>query len=188
MRAMILTLALVAASTAAMADETADQKAAREAHNYDVIMQHYPPRALAAKEQGTVEFKVDIDRNGQATACTVTGSSGYPQLDKETCDLVLLNAKFARPTNATGGFASQSTVGVITWKHPGMAAAPSGKVKTVDARTAKKEKKICRAEIETGTLSRVHRTCMTVKDFDKATVEQKQAWEEMMGKGWKAGQ
>ena len=41
-----------------------------------VMFQNYPPRALAAGEQGTVFFVVKLDDKAHPTSCEVTHSSG----------------------------------------------------------------------------------------------------------------
>ena len=69
-------------------------KEARNAVNGDVLLSEYPPRALAAGEQGLVGFKVTLDRDGYATGCEVTHSSGHKMLDQETCELILNRATF----------------------------------------------------------------------------------------------
>jgi len=55
----------------------------RNATNHDVLLKLYPPRALAAREQGAVGFAVTLDKDGHPTECRVTSSSGFPLLDQE---------------------------------------------------------------------------------------------------------
>src|SRR4051794_18827936 len=72
-----------------------DSKAARDALNWDIFLKLYPPRALAAREEGAVGFAVTLDSKGEVTSCQVTHTSGHPMLDNDTCQLVTLNAQFS---------------------------------------------------------------------------------------------
>src|SRR4051794_2215227 len=74
--------------------QASDAPASRNAANMDVLRKFYPPRALAAHEQGSVGFSVTIGKDGHPTECNVTKSSGYPLLDQETCQLITLHAEF----------------------------------------------------------------------------------------------
>jgi len=71
-------LTLAGISTGAQAP---DQKAAQDALNWDIFQQLYPPRALAAHEQGAVGFTVTLDSKGEVANCQVTHSIGHPLLD-----------------------------------------------------------------------------------------------------------
>lgn len=186
MPSLTLAMAAIALSSTALLDEAADRKAARDAHNNQVLMQHYPPRALAAREQGVVEFALEIDKSGEPTSCMVTGSSGYPLLDKETCDLMLRNGSFERPKDANGRFVTQRTVGAIVWRHPDM-EPPANKVRSVNLRTANAQRKICKTETEAGSIARRLRVCMTREEWDRQVEDMKKPWEEMLTHKWTAG-
>lgn len=54
----------------------------------------YPADALKNGIEGSVEFEVDVDRDGKPTACRVSKSSGEPILDHATCNVVLSKARF----------------------------------------------------------------------------------------------
>lgn len=47
----------------------------------------YPPSSWAADEEGVVNFRVQLDRDGKVTMCEITTSSGYPTLDAKTCEI-----------------------------------------------------------------------------------------------------
>ena len=47
----------------------------------------YPSEALRRGQQGTVRFNVTVGTTGRVTACTITQSSGFEQLDEGTCRL-----------------------------------------------------------------------------------------------------
>ena len=179
-------LSLLALSAAAPASEPTAKQAAREAANGEVVFSHYPARALAAGEQGSVIFKVALDRDGHPTSCEVTFGSGYPRLDEETCNLILVNAVFKPNIDESGRKFAGVHEGVVNWKIPG-AESLTGKVVKA-GQTDPLDKKICKKAIKTGTLAGVERSCMTVREWQTASQEMKKEWEEMQGaKGMTAG-
>lgn len=180
---------LAATAMPALASETASGKAYREAVNGQVLFNNYPARALAAREQGLVAFKVSLDRDGQATTCVVTHSSGYPLLDRETCDLVLFHMEFKPVKDSAGRSARVQTEGVVNWKLPGTPASARLAAPVKMASASAPEKKICKRTVRTGTLAGFERTCMTKREWDRATDESRQPFEELQGrKGMTAGQ
>jgi protein TonB len=70
----------------------------------------YPPAALRIDAEGTTRFRLDIDKAGLVTGCTVVESSGNDDLDLATCDLVTSRGRFAPATDARG----RKTAGVYT--------------------------------------------------------------------------
>jgi protein TonB len=62
----------------------------------------YPTESLKAGEQGTVEFKVDVNADGRAENCVILKSSGFPRLDKATCDVVVRRARFKPASDGNG--------------------------------------------------------------------------------------
>ena len=172
---LILTLGLFAA-TPAIADTGSAAEAARNANNLHVLQSYYPKRALAAREQGSVGFQVKIDASGQPTECQVTRSSGYPLLDRETCDLITLRAVFKRPEGLSGSQVSTHQ-GVVNWRLPdSMTIVQSGAPRPVASAEAP-EKKICKKTPVTGSLVRTERVCMTSKQWRKASDESREDWE-----------
>lgn len=156
-----------------------EQNEARNAANNEVIFKNYPRRALAAGEQGTVYFKVKIDRDGHPTECFVTHSSGHSALDGETCSLILMHAQFQPMRNAEGERATPYLEGAVNWKLPG-GQALSGAARQV-AETNDLDKMICKRELETGSMVRYKRTCMTKREWRAASDDMKQPWAEMQG-------
>lgn len=176
----ILGLAMIAAVSAEAANpvETPAAKAVREARNFDTLLKYYPPRALAAREQGLVAFKLRIDRDGHPTDCEVTHSSGHRRLDEETCQLILIHAVLKPMTDSDGNRTSHVTEGVVNWKIPGAGAtelAAPTKVSAADA----PDKMICKRELKTGTLADYERTCMTRRDWKRLSDQMKEPWEEI---------
>ena len=171
----ILGLALLA-SVAAQA-ETPAEKTAREAQNYDTLLQYYPKRALQAGEHGLVGFTVRLDKAGQPTNCEVTHSSGYRLLDDETCQLILIHAVFQPVKDAEGNKANQVAEGVVNWKVPGAAANSVVPIKVTAANAP--EKMICKRALRMGTLADYERTCMTKRDWQRLSDQMKEPWEEI---------
>ena len=87
----LLLAAMAAGSTAAMAADAPDRQAEANA-----AFTEYPKASLANNEQGTVHYRVKIDRRGVPRQCEVTQSSGYERLDLATCDLLMSRARFSR--------------------------------------------------------------------------------------------
>jgi protein TonB len=157
-----------------------ETKAERDRQMSEIIFQNYPPRALAAGEQGAVFFVVSLDKNAQPTSCEVTHGSGHPLLDAETCELIVQHAVFNSARDASGRVVKQTTEGVVNWTIPGHAPAPINPV--VLTAKDKPEKQVCKRYVRMGTLSGFERTCMTPSEWARQTDEMRQPWEEIQGK------
>ena len=173
---LILASALAAAPVFAA---EADPGAAQNATNWEIFQKLYPRRAMAAREEGAVGFKVTIDAKGTVTECQVTHSSGHSLLDQETCTLITLNAEF-KPEAGLSGSQVRTREGVIAWKLPDSTTQLTAP-KAVATNNAP-EKVICKKSIRTGTIGGVERTCMTRRDWARQTDELKQPWEELQGR------
>lgn len=175
-RTMLPILAMVAVSTASLAQ--APDKAAQNTQNWEVFQKLYPARAIAAKEEGAVGFKVTIDGKGYVTECRVTHSSGHPLLDEETCNLITMHAEF-KPAAGQSGSQARTSEGVIAWRLPASTTALAAPkvVATSDLDTV-----VCKKSIRTGTIGGVERTCMTKRAWGKQTDELRQPWEELQGR------
>jgi TonB family protein len=66
-------------------------------HGAWISSDDYPIDALQNRVEGDVEAKLEIDRQGKATTCSVVASSGNVSLDDTTCRLLLERARF-QPT------------------------------------------------------------------------------------------
>jgi TonB family protein len=177
-RCLIIVSGLIAA-VPAVAQSAESQAAARNADNWAIFQKLYPARALAAHEEGTVGFKVTIDKKGTVTGCQVTRTSGHPLLDQETCSLITLNAEF-QPEEGLSGSQVRTRDGMITWKLPSGTAqpGPSQVLASADA----PEKVICKKSVRTGTLAGFERTCMTQREWTRQSDDAKEQWGEVQGK------
>jgi TonB family protein len=174
-----LVLGLVA-SVPAFA-QTPDAATARNAKNWDTLMKLYPPRALAAREQGLVGFMVKLDKDGQPRECQVTHSSGHPLLDQETCKLITLHVVF-KPNGAASGSQLSTHQGVINWRLPNSAslvnATPPKPVTVANA----PDKIICKRVPRTGSNVGTERVCMARRDWQTSSEESRREFEELQGK------
>lgn len=60
----------------------------------------YPNDALRLEQGGAVRFLLVVGRDGKPTKCSIAFSSGLPQLDNLTCQLVMRRAKFTPAEDA----------------------------------------------------------------------------------------
>ena len=180
---------LIGAAAPALAGTPADVKA-RNAQSWDVLFSEYPPRALAAGQQGLVGYKVKLDREGYATECEVTRPSGHAVLDEETCRLILNRATFKGVRDANGRRMATVTEGTVNWVLPsnaasyGTPAVPAAAVprlRIVDAPAPASEKKICKRSLKTGTLATYERVCLSKADWARHSDRQRDEWGELQG-------
>lgn len=78
----------------------------------------YPSRALREERAGTTGFRVAVSADGRVTSCTVTSSSGSPDLDEATCSNVSRRARFNPATDGDGNPTAGSYSGRIRWVIP----------------------------------------------------------------------
>ena len=170
---------LLGQSALAAGGTTADE---RNRQLSEIVFQNYPPRALAAGEQGPVFFVVTLDKDARATSCEVTHGSGHPLLDQETCELIVLHAVFKSAKDAQGHVIKQTAEGVVNWTIPGRAPEPFNPI--LLAGNNKPEKQVCKKNLRMGTLSSVERICMTPSEWARQSDEMKEPWREMQTKGF----
>jgi protein TonB len=170
---------LAAAPTLA---QTPAQQGAQNVSNWDVFLKLYPPRALAAREEGSVRFTVTLDSKGDVTDCQVTRSSGHPLLDQETCKIITMNAVF-KPDPSVGPSQTKTSQGTITWRLPnskGGGAAASAPQELASA--APQDKVICKKSQTTGSLASSDRVCMTQREWNRQSDDAKDMWDDIQGK------
>lgn len=78
----------------------------------------YPGAALRKEEQGTTRFRVSVGADGRVTGCTVTGSSGFGDLDSATCSLISRRGRFAPATDGEGKPTAGSWSSQVRWEIP----------------------------------------------------------------------
>lgn len=180
-RSLFFCAVLAGVPAPALAETSSAAQNARNVANLNVLQSYYPTRALAAREQGPVGFRVTIDASGQPTACQVTQSSGYPLLDKETCDLITLRAVFKRPEGISGSQLSTHE-GVVNWKLPDSMTIETNASPRRVASAVAPEKKVCKKTARTGSLVATDRVCMTPSQWKRQSDEARELWEESQGR------
>lgn len=145
----------------------------------EFIVSQYPPRALAAGEQGRVSFRTDIDKKGNVTSCTIMASSGYERLDRETCDMMVENAKFKPVLDSNGKPQDAAHIGYVNWRIPG-ATVTATKVAT--AARERPAKVVCKHTQKTGSLIQNSRVCMTAKEWSRQADQYQEDWGAIQGK------
>ncbi|WP_156840778.1 energy transducer TonB [Novosphingobium aquimarinum] len=77
----------------------------------------YPSRALREERTGTTGFRVTVGPDGRVTNCTITSSSGHPDLDEATCKNVSRRARF-KPALQNGQEVQGTYSNRIRWVIP----------------------------------------------------------------------
>lgn len=77
----------------------------------------YPSRALQQEREGTTGFRVTVGTDGRVIDCTITSSSGHPDLDAATCTNVKRRARFA-PATQNGTPVQGSYSNRVRWQIP----------------------------------------------------------------------
>jgi protein TonB len=78
----------------------------------------YPTRELRDGNQGATRFSLAIGTDGKVQSCTVTVGSGFPGLDKATCENVSRRARFEPATDGSGNRVPGIYSGSIRWVIP----------------------------------------------------------------------
>jgi TonB family protein len=178
-------LASIALYAVPLAANTLEEPSVLEKTTGEFMFKHYPPRALAAGEQGQVGFRLTLDNDGVLTSCDITKSSGFMNLDAETCDFLVRYAKFNAPARVDGRRVPATREGYVNWKLPPRAtAAPAVRTASLSTKPSA-EKLVCRRDVRTGSLVAKQRKCVTRKEWDDGERVAKENAREAIGKGWK---
>lgn len=78
----------------------------------------YPARDLREGNQGVTGFMLTVGADGRVQSCAVTASSGFPGLDKATCDNVSRRARFEPATDGSGNRTAGTYSSRIRWQIP----------------------------------------------------------------------
>lgn len=175
----LLLAGVLSFSAPALAQALQPGAAHNPSNSFDNLLKFYPPRALAAREEGAVGFAVTLDGKGEVTGCQVTHSSGHPLLDQETCQLIALHAQF-KPDPGMSASQVRTSEGMIAWKLP--ASSTTLATPKALAQGGTPEKVVCKKTMKTGSLASFERTCMTPSEWAKRSDEQKADWEDIQGK------
>jgi protein TonB len=83
-----------------------------------VTSDDYPPGALRNNEQGRTGFSLEVGPDGRVTNCTVTSSSGFPDLDETACKLLPRRARFTPAKDTSGAGMAATFSSSIRWQIP----------------------------------------------------------------------
>lgn len=83
-----------------------------------VSTEDYRSNWIRQEMTGKARFRLEIAADGRVTSCTITGSSGHPQLDAATCALVSKRAKFQPARGSEGEPVRGSYSNAIDWQLP----------------------------------------------------------------------
>jgi protein TonB len=84
----------------------------------------YPAAAVRAREEGSVGFRLEIDKVGRVTGCAIMASSGSAALDSTTCRLLARRARFTPALDRKGKPTADSMTGRIVWRMPPLEPPP----------------------------------------------------------------
>ena len=156
---MVRSIVLLSASVALLATSASAASINRQG---DFMSRHYPGGALAKGEEGKVAFSVDITQEGRIEQCRITESSGYPTLDRETCDFIVEYARFGPARDQDGKTYASTKSGLINWKLPS-GVAKSAAPKMSSARLP--PPLFCRRAAKTGSTVASVTHCMTADEW-----------------------
>lgn len=71
----------------------------------------YPSRAQREERSGATGYRLEVGPDGRVTNCTVTKSSGHPDLDEATCRILPRRARFSKIGNGV-------YEGTMEWRLP----------------------------------------------------------------------
>lgn len=80
------------------------------------IQSNYPPRAAREEREGRVGVRVAIGTDGRVTSCSVTSSSGSPDLDEAACDGMTRYARFNPAQDSAGNPIADSYSTAIVYR------------------------------------------------------------------------
>lgn len=83
-----------------------------------VTTEDYRGNWIRQEMTGKARFRLEIAADGRVAGCTVTGSSGHPELDAATCALVSRRAKFQPARGSEGEPVAGSYSNAIDWQLP----------------------------------------------------------------------
>lgn len=116
-------LSLALAAAPALADEPRGPTPLGNPGSW-ATTEDYPAVALREMQEGIARFTVAVGKDGTVTTCTITQSSGSDALDRKTCELVTLRARFSPATDPAGKATEGNWSSSIRWQIPKDAFPP----------------------------------------------------------------
>lgn len=91
----------------------------------------YPSEARANGQEGTVAFRLLIDKAGAVSDCAIMRSSGFAALDVQTCILLRQRAMFTPASDASGNLIEGSYSNRLRWILPRERRTPPAELRPV---------------------------------------------------------
>jgi periplasmic protein TonB len=179
MLSLFLAAIPVLTSSASIANADPEQSV-RMSNNGEFIARNYPLRALKAREEGKVGFRLVVESDGSLGSCDVTSSSGSKALDNETCELILRHARLNPVRNADGRAVRAVQNGYINWKLP--ANAPQ-MASAAASHGPDPDRIICKRSAKTGSLIARTKQCMTARQWAEASRIARGETQKLIGSG-----
>lgn len=86
---------------------------------------NYPPAALRAGHEGAVGYEVKVAKDGKVTGCRVTETSGFADLDQQTCAQLRQTARFKPTVSANGKPIAATYANRLRWRIPRPVSEPT---------------------------------------------------------------
>ncbi|MGI9376954.1 MAG: energy transducer TonB [Tsuneonella suprasediminis] len=83
-----------------------------------VTSNDYPAKAIREKHEGTTRFRLFIDTHGAVQKCETIETSGFPELDEQTCALALRRARFDPARDSSGKNIEGVWESAVRWELP----------------------------------------------------------------------
>lgn len=93
-----------------------------------ITMNDYPPFAIRNGEQGSVTVLHHIDTDGRLRACGILASTASPALDRQTCRIAMIRARYEPALDEKGIAIASVRTTRVNWVLPDM---PRGKIRIV---------------------------------------------------------
>lgn len=153
--------------TAPIGDAANLSKRDIDRRNAALIQRVYPLRAKEAGEEGQVGFRVRIDSKGRPIGCRVTRTSGFPRLDRETCEVILSKAAFGKTYDQQGRAIATTSDGVISWVLSDRDFRHADVTKQIRTSTITDGEEItCEFTTKPGTLGVKVKLCLTQREWN----------------------
>jgi TonB family protein len=78
----------------------------------------YPEAAIRRRAEGVTHFSLEIDPEGRPSRCIVTYTSGDPDLDRVTCEVLMTRARFTPARDASGRAVADRISNRLRWVLP----------------------------------------------------------------------
>jgi len=127
---MKLLMGLPLAGLAALASAQAPDRPIWQLPGGEIVFRDYPDDARASGLTGKAEFRATTVTDGTVQSCQIIKTSGYPSLDRESCRLLTMYAKF-KPVRIKDGV--QTVTGVVKWSPSDAAALAANQLPIVAA-------------------------------------------------------